>query len=71
MYATEQGIDPVKTFANFVDYWKAAAGAKARKQDWDATWRMWCRNQAERDKGKAGGRLTRYEQLAARLENGN
>lgn len=45
-YATQQGIaDPLRTFENFRDYWIAASGAKARKHDWDATWRMWCRNE--------------------------
>ena len=27
----------------FGDYWRAAAGAKAVKRDWRATWRNWCR----------------------------
>lgn len=45
-YASAQGIaSPGATFADFVDYWKSASGAKARKCDWDATWRMWCRRQ--------------------------
>lgn len=29
------------------DYWIAAAGPKALKLDWDATWRNWCRRKAE------------------------
>lgn len=32
-------------FASFRDYWSALAGAKARKTDWLATWRNWCRRQ--------------------------
>jgi hypothetical protein len=36
----------VKSVADgFRDYWIAAAGAKGRKADWDATWRNWIRNQ--------------------------
>ena len=27
----------------FRDYWHSAAGAKARKVDWDAVWRNWAR----------------------------
>jgi len=27
----------------FLDYWKARGGEKARKTDWEATWRGWCR----------------------------
>ncbi len=46
-YASEQGVDPDRTFENFCDYWRAASGAKARKHDWDATWRMWCRRESE------------------------
>lgn len=30
----------------FVDYWLSAAGSKGVKQDWNATWRNWCRNEA-------------------------
>jgi len=32
----------------FVDYWKAAPGAKGRKLDWAATWRNWMRTAAAR-----------------------
>lgn len=38
-------IDPDRTFALFVDYWKAQPGSKGRKADWPATWRNWVRNQ--------------------------
>ena len=37
-----------KTFVVFSDYWKAATGAKARKADWFATWRNWCRREDEK-----------------------
>lgn len=40
-------IDISRQAAQFRDYWHAAAGAKARKADWLATWRMWCRRSAE------------------------
>jgi hypothetical protein len=49
--AEKENLDPERTFANFCDYWRAASGAKARKRDWDATWRVWCRN----DKGNGNG----------------
>jgi hypothetical protein len=32
----------------FMDYWRAAPGAKGRKQDWPATWRNWMRTAADR-----------------------
>lgn len=28
----------------FKDHWLSEAGSKARKQDWQATWRKWCRS---------------------------
>lgn len=42
------GLDPDVVHSGFVDYWKGAPGAKGRKQDWPATWRNWCRREAER-----------------------
>lgn len=46
-YAEAQGLNALAVMEAFVDYWTAASGAKARKNDWDATWRTWCRNQFE------------------------
>ena len=34
--------------AKFADFWRAKAGAQARKSDWDAAWRYWIRNAGER-----------------------
>ena len=47
-YAAEQGLNPDTVAANFRDYWCAKAGKDAVKTDWPATWRMWCRRDAER-----------------------
>lgn len=41
--AETEKADPDREFLNFTDHWKAASGSKARKNDWDATWRIWCR----------------------------
>lgn len=38
-------LDPRRVLEQFRDYWRAVAGAKALKTDWDATWRNWVRNQ--------------------------
>jgi hypothetical protein len=38
------GVDIAIETANFVDHWRAAAGAKATKADWTAAWRTWMRN---------------------------
>ena len=32
-----------RAFEGFRDYWIARAGERARKLDWEATWRGWCR----------------------------
>lgn len=40
------------TLAKFRDYWRAQPGAKGRKTDWEATWRNWCRRDAEQPKPK-------------------
>lgn len=50
--AIGERIDPDRTFAKFCDHWKSASGARARKSDWDATWRNWCRTDADRSQPK-------------------
>ena len=47
--AEAEALDADRVFASFCDYWRSATGAKARKCDWDATWRNWCR--AEQGRG--------------------
>lgn len=32
----------------FIDYWRAEGGAKARKVDWEGTWRNWMRRERDR-----------------------
>jgi|GEM_PF-5272858 len=34
--------------AKFTDYWQSLGGQRARKVNWDATWRLWMRRQAEK-----------------------
>ena len=36
-------LDPDELFEEFTDYWISAAGQNARKRNWLATWRNWCR----------------------------
>lgn len=47
-------LDVRREAASFADYWHGVAGAKARKADWEATWRNWIR--------KADGMRRRAEQ---------
>ena len=51
--AEGEHVDAQRTFATFVDYWRGASGEKARKHDWDATWRNWCRRQSDGKKAAA------------------
>lgn len=41
-------LNPDKIAANFKDFWHAKAGKDAVKLDWPATWRGWCRREADR-----------------------
>jgi hypothetical protein len=57
--AAAEGIAAVeREFDRFLDYWRAASGANARKHDWDATWRNWCRRAADTGKNNNGPRPT-------------
>ncbi|MDE2098667.1 MAG: helix-turn-helix domain-containing protein [Patescibacteria group bacterium] len=49
--ALAEGLDADRTFAKFCDHWRAAPEGKARKADWDATWRNWCRTEADKIAG--------------------
>lgn len=48
LVAEAEKLPAERTFAKFCDHWRAASGARARKADWDATWRNWCRNEIDR-----------------------
>lgn len=45
--ARAEGADADREFAKFCDHWRAASGQNARKHDWDAAWRNWCRKSGE------------------------
>lgn len=45
--ARAENTDPEREFAKFCDHWRAASGSNARKHDWDAAWRNWCRKAAD------------------------
>ncbi len=38
-------LDALNTFEQFSDYWAGVPGTKGKKLDWNATWRVWVRNQ--------------------------
>ena len=64
-YAVSHKIDPEATLIEFRDYWLAASGAKARKRDWDATWRTWCRRAA--DSKTSGARLPKVDDPVSKI----
>ena len=68
--AEAEHVDPDRTFAKFCDHWRAASGQRARKRDWDATWRNWCRTEADRSRGINGkdGHETRFDRAQRRLK---
>lgn len=51
----EPAVDAYRETLKFLDYWRAASGAKARKHDWDAAWRGWISRAAEDGKGPKHG----------------
>lgn len=63
-------VDVDRSTRQFVDYWRAASGAKATKRDWIAAWRFWLRRDAEsgaRGSGRPGAveaGLSLVEELA-------
>lgn len=46
--------NPRAEHESFCDYWRAKAGADARKVDWPATWRNWMRRAAKNSTGRGG-----------------
>lgn len=64
--AEAERLDAERTFAKFTDYWRAANGRTATKRDWDATWRNWCRNEADRKPNGNGLHVTTSAPLKLR-----
>lgn len=65
-FAVGEGIDPDREFAKFLDHWRAASGANARKRCWDAAWRNWCRYAVDRfghQPARRGNGRGRYDDL--------
>lgn len=66
--AEAEKVPADRTFESFCDYWRSLSGQKARKRDWDATWRNWCRKQADWQPKATGPKRTRYEEMMAAME---
>jgi hypothetical protein len=47
-FAKAEGLDPDRVAASFRDYWHARPGSGGCKLDWPATFRGWCRREADR-----------------------
>lgn len=48
LVAEAEKLPAERTFEKFRNYWRGASGQKARKVDWEATWRNWCLTEADR-----------------------
>lgn len=59
--AEAEQVPAERTFASFCDHWRSAGGQKARKVDWDATWRNWCRREADFSRNRSGGKADGFE----------
>ena len=51
-FATSLKLNGLAVAEQFRDYWIAISGSKGLKLNWDATYRNWCRREAERPSGK-------------------
>ena len=51
--AERPDLDLDRTLAQFADYWTAQAGQRARKANWDATWRNWVRREPRKSPSPA------------------
>ena len=60
-YANSKGVRVSVESENFRDYWLADTTAKARKADWAAAWRTWCRKAVQFTEEKRGGSETAYQ----------
>lgn len=64
-------IDLPRELERFRDHWHAAAGARAVKRDWAATWRNWVRravDDARRAQARASPRLSAIAQVQAAIQ---
>lgn len=72
-FAAGLGLDPNAVAAQFRDFWHAKAGKDGSKLDWSATWRNWCRRDAERPQRRAAPRSKLawvFEEMAAERDAG-
>lgn len=56
-FALTEGFSEAEAYREadrFRDYWISKTGQQARKADWLATWRNWCRNSKDKRSGASG-----------------
>lgn len=64
LVAEAERLHAERTFARFCDYWRSVPGVKARKLDWDATWRNWCRSELNKHQGPPGRKVNGSDPFA-------
>lgn len=63
--AEHPGLNLESEHKIFMDYWLSAPDSKARKVDWDATWRGWMRRNGSKVTGGAPSRKTQLADVLA------
>lgn len=66
--AEAEKLPAERTFAKFCNHWRSASGQRARKRDWDATWRNWCMTEIDRNGAGNGTRRVNAEPRISALE---
>lgn len=64
-------LDQNRILEEFRDYWRAVAGTRGVKLDWDATWRNWIRRQKQNSDTPKKTNTQRNRELHAKLFNTN
>ncbi|APH54882.1 putative cytosolic protein [Granulibacter bethesdensis] len=63
-FASSLGLRAEEVLPRFRDYWQARSGASGLRRDWSATWRIWCRGDAERSASASPSSRNRRGQRA-------
>ena len=66
-FAQDKGLDPEQVLDRFRDFWMAKSGADATKLNWPATWRNWCRSDAEKRDRFSRPKETPFDRMAAKV----
>lgn len=66
-FAESLGLDVDRVAANYRDYWISRPGPAGVKLDWHATWRIWCRKEADSGRSAKTTTATQPESIHDRI----